>query len=140
MYFFSIEQPLRRMRVRHPVQRLADGLRGGGAGETFFDEGTLFGAGGFRLRRDKERSAATRQQLHSLFVLFPGDLGGEPYAVAVDGIEGIVLGQAEAEGVDAHFDGARPFVAAGVVADAVELEETGGEVRDGVAADEVHRL
>src|SRR6185312_15968425 len=71
--------------------------------------------------------------------LFPGDLGGESHAVAVDGIESIVLWQAEAKGVDAHFDGARPFAAAGVVADAVELEESGGEVRDGVAADEVHR-
>ena len=80
------------MGICHPVQGLAEGLGTGGLGKAFFDEGALLGAGGFGLRRDEERGAAAGEQLHPLFVLFPGDLGGESDAVAIDGIEGVVLG------------------------------------------------
>ena len=115
---FSVEEPFGGMGIGHPVQGLAEGLGAGGPGEAFFNEGALFGACGFRLCRDKEGGAATCQQLHPLFVLFPGDIPGQANAVGIDGIEGVVLREAEGEGVDAHFYGAGPFVAAGIVAGA----------------------
>ena len=44
----------------------------------------------------------------------------------------------EGKRVDAHSKGAVPFFAAGVVAGAVQMDQTGAKMRDGVAADQQH--
>lgn len=67
----------------------------------------------------------------------PGDvaLGDESDAVGVCGEEGAVLDGAEGQGVDAHCSCPGPLFAAGVVSNPLEFEDAGGEVVEGVAAD-----
>ena len=55
-------------------------------------------------------------------------------AVRIRREEGVVLRHAEGQGVDAHLAGAAPFLAAGVVSDALRLHQARRQVTDGVAA------
>ncbi len=125
--------------VGEPVEGFdAAGLAAGeGELEGVFEGDADFAGGEGGIDGDEERAAGAGDEVEPLAIFIPGGFFGVGCAVGIGGEEGVVLGKAESEGVDAHAAGAFPDAAGGVVAGALDFEEPRAEVADGVAAEEV---
>ena len=86
--------------------------------------------------RDEQHRPAAREQIEPLAVERPRDRVRDADAVGIGDVERAVLRAAKRQRVHAHLSRARPLGSARVVADATDLEYTGREMADGVAADD----
>ena len=66
----------------------------------------------------------------------PGRLVSNRHAVRVGVVESLMLGHPEGKSVHSHLARPRPLSPARVIARSLQLYEAGGEVRQGVAADD----
>ena len=86
----------------------------------------LFRSHSVRRRGDEERRTAAAQKVQPLAIFGPRNLTRDAGAIGVNGEERVILRRAKRERVDSHFAGAIPLAAAGIVAGALQFEESGG--------------
>ena len=136
--FLFAEAPLPRSRGVQPVKRLATTGSAAGQGSLHggAEGGLLFRLDRPRINRNEQRRAAAGHQVEKLPVEVPRRLIGVGGAVGVADEERAVLRQAEGERVDAHPPGAFPNPARGIITGALDFEESGAEVANGIASQE----
>ena len=132
--------PPRFQRVGQTVSSQSSGMAGSlGDGRLCVAFGkcpALLGTEDGRVGRHEQRCAAGCQERQPLAIELPGNVVCQAGAIGVGGEKGVVLGDAEGQGIDPHLARAFPFTTACVVADPLELEEAGPEMANRVAADE----
>ena len=124
---YAIQTPLGRGAGIHPVQWLGWRLGGSRPVQSPGQGLALFRSDLRRGERYKDRRATARQQVKPLGIQGPWNRVGSYLsdAIRVHVEKSILLGQTESEAVDAHFAGAFPFPAAGVIADALQFKKSG---------------